>query len=69
MSENLTDGMLKYEFGIDSIKTLSSVSRVNRQTLINWHKSKPYLFAVVVDGVKLALKKKERLIETRSNSK
>lgn len=36
--------------GLNSLAQLSRISGVSVQTLINWHRNKPMLFAAVVDG-------------------
>lgn len=36
--------------GLKSLAELAKISEVSVQTLINWHKDKPQLFAVVVAG-------------------
>lgn len=36
--------------GLNSLAQLSRISGVSVQTLINWHRNKPRLFAVVVAG-------------------
>ena len=36
--------------GLKSLAELVRISEVSEQTLINWHKDKPRLFAVVVAG-------------------
>ena len=36
--------------GLKSLAELAKTSGVSVQTLINWHKDKPHLFAVVVAG-------------------
>lgn len=36
--------------GLKSLAELVRISGVSEQTLINWHKNKPKLFAVVVAG-------------------
>lgn len=36
--------------GLKSLKQLSDLTHTSPQTLINWHKNKPELFAVVVAG-------------------
>lgn len=36
--------------GLKSLAELVRISEVSEQTLINWHKNKPRLFAVVVAG-------------------
>ena len=38
------------EAGLKSLAELVEISGVSEQTLINWHKNKPKLFAVVVAG-------------------
>ena len=38
------------EAGLKSLAELVRISEVSEQTLINWHKNKPTLFAVVVAG-------------------
>ena len=42
--------------GLKSLAELAKISGVSVQTLINWHKKKPVLFAVVVAGA-VAFKK------------
>jgi len=47
--------------GLASLSELSRISEVSIQTLRNWHKNKPVLFAVVVAGaVKIKLKENTR---------
>ena len=41
--------------GIKSLKQVSELTGASAQTLINWHKHKPKLFAVVLLGVKVAI--------------
>jgi hypothetical protein len=36
--------------GLKSLAELAKISEVSVQTLINWHKDKPALFATVVAG-------------------
>lgn len=36
--------------GLIGLAELSNLTGISRQTLINWHKSKPKLFTVVVAG-------------------
>jgi hypothetical protein len=36
--------------GLKSLAELSKISLVSQQTLINWHKYKPTLFDLVVNG-------------------
>jgi len=36
--------------GLRGLAELSRISEVSEQTLINWHKDKPALFATVVAG-------------------
>lgn len=36
--------------GLDSLAELSRLTGVQQRTLINWHKDKPQLFAVLVVG-------------------
>ena len=36
--------------GLKSLAELSNISAVSVQTLINWHKDKPALFATVLTG-------------------
>ena len=38
------------EAGLKSLVQLSQITGESQQTLINWHKNKPRLFAVVVAG-------------------
>ena len=38
------------EAGLKSLAELVEISGVSEQTLINWHKNKPDLFAVVIAG-------------------
>jgi hypothetical protein len=42
--------------GLNSLAELIEISGVSEQTLINWHRNKPKLFAVVVAGA-VALRK------------
>jgi len=47
--------------GLASLSELSRISVVSIQTLRNWHKNKPVLFAVVVAGaVQIKLKENTR---------
>jgi hypothetical protein len=41
--------------GLKSLKQVSELTGASAQTLINWHKHKPKLFAVVLLGVKVAI--------------
>jgi hypothetical protein len=36
--------------GLNSLTEVSERTKVSVQTLINWHKNKPELFQVVIDG-------------------
>lgn len=36
--------------GLKSLAKVVAMSQVSEQTLINWHKNKPQLFAVVIAG-------------------
>lgn len=36
--------------GLASLSDLSRISGVSVQTLVNWHKNKPRLFAIVIAG-------------------
>jgi len=36
--------------GLKSLEVLSQASGVSVQTLINWHRSKPKLFALLIKG-------------------
>ena len=36
--------------GLESLAQVVRISGVSQRTLINWHKSKPQLFAVVLAG-------------------
>ena len=38
--------------GLESLAELVEISWASEQTLINWHKNKPDLFAVVIAGAK-----------------
>lgn len=38
------------EAGLKSLAELVRISEVSEQTLINWHKNKPRLFAVLLTG-------------------
>ena len=42
--------------GLRSLAELTEITEVSKQTLINWHRHKPVLFAVVVAGA-VAVKK------------
>lgn len=44
--------------GLKSLAELSRISEVSIQTLINWHRDKPKLFAVVVAGAAAEFSKK-----------
>jgi len=46
--------------GLASLSELSRISGVSIQTLRNWHKNKPVLFAVVVAGA-VQIKLKENI--------
>ena len=36
--------------GLKNLEELAAITEQSRQTLINWHREKPVLFAVVVAG-------------------
>ncbi|WP_157575822.1 MULTISPECIES: hypothetical protein [unclassified Pseudoalteromonas] len=36
--------------GLSGLKEVEDKTGVSKQTLINWHKNKPQLFKVVIDG-------------------
>ena len=36
--------------GLKSLAQVSTITGVSRQTLTNWHKHKPTLFSVVIQG-------------------
>jgi hypothetical protein len=53
--ESITASMLAKAAGIKSLKQVSEATGASAQTLINWHKHKPKLFAVVLLGAKVAI--------------
>ena len=52
--------------GLKSLAELSKISGVSVQTLINWHKDKPTLFATVVDGA-VVIKAANAAVERRAD--
>ena len=48
--DRLTPSQQAKELGCKSLKEVSDMTGVSVQTLINWHKSKPILFEVLVIG-------------------
>jgi hypothetical protein len=53
--ETMTASQQAKAAGIKSLKQVSEATGASAQTLINWHKHKPKLFAVVLLGVKVAI--------------
>ena len=41
--------------GLRSLTQVSELTGVSLQTLSNWHKDKPRLFSVVIDGCKIQI--------------
>ena len=51
--------------GLKSLTELSTISKVSPQTLINWHRDKPTLFALVIAG---AVNNRLRLVAVVADS-
>lgn len=47
-----TPSMQCHAAGLKSLAEVARITGVGRQTLINWHKNKPMLFAIVLSGCK-----------------
>lgn len=48
--ETTTASGLAKQRGLPSLKAVSDMTGINSQTLIEWHKNRPQLFEVVLDG-------------------
>ena len=55
------------EAGLKSLVQLSQITGESQQTLINWHKNKPRLFAVVVAGARIAQVQMKYVIDCMEN--
>ena len=44
------------EIGLKSLKQMAELTGVKERTLINWHKDRPLLFKVVLDGLSVKLR-------------
>lgn len=56
-----TPSMQCHAAGLKSLAEVSRITGVGRQTLINWHKNKPLLFAIVLAGCTVSASTGSRL--------
>jgi hypothetical protein len=56
-----TPSMQCHAAGLKSLAEVARITGVGRQTLINWHKNKPLLFAIVLAGCTVSASAGSRL--------
>lgn len=53
--QNQTASQQAKNAGIKSLRQVAELTGVKERTLINWHKDRPLLFKVVLDGLRVEL--------------